>query len=85
MVAMLSDHGYILIQVFFQALQLYSWGVDLVKTNFRTVAMASAEQADLKTLSDSVWILYGHTYTTWWQTVEEVDWSCVPCKLMDIV
>ena len=27
----MSDHGYLLIQAFFQALQLYSWGFAVIK------------------------------------------------------
>ena len=29
--ALMSDHGYLLIQAIFQALQLYSWGFALIK------------------------------------------------------
>ena len=30
--ALLSDHGYLLIQAFFQALQSYSWGFALIQS-----------------------------------------------------
>ena len=31
LVLLMSDHGYLLIQAIFQALQLYSWGFALIK------------------------------------------------------
>ena len=34
----MSDHGYLLIQAIFQALQLYSWGFALIKL-FRKLEM----------------------------------------------